>query len=139
MKRTWTVIALGLALALGGCATGTLGNLGTGISIVTKSVTNPVTKTEEAQIELAIDAAVSVLRGYKQACLQGTADKACRANIAAIQRYTRQMPPLLTQLRGFVDNNDQVNAVVVYNQLTALYTNFKSAAAGLGYNVGALP
>lgn len=132
-----TIIVLALATALGGCAQ--LGNIGTGISLVTKSVTNPVTKTEEAQIELAIDAALSVLRGYKQACVQGTADKACRPNIAAIQRYTRQMPPLIAQLRGFVDNNDQVNAVVVYNQLTALYGNFKSAAAGLGYNVGALP
>jgi hypothetical protein len=71
--------------------------------------------------------------------VQGTADLRCRVNIAAIQKYTRQMPPLITQLRGFVDNNDQVNAVVVYNQLTSLYTNFKSAAAGLGYNVGNLP
>lgn len=135
MKRAVAMVVL--AISLGGCAQ--LGTIGTGISLVTKSVTNPVTKQEEAQIELAVDAAISVLRGYKKACLAGTADKACRANIAAIQGYTRQMPPLLSQLRGFVDNNDQVNAVVVYNQLTALYGNFKSAAAQLGYNVGALP
>ncbi len=130
-------LALVVALSLGGCAQ--LGNIGTGISLVTKSVTNPVTKQEEAQIELSIDAALAVLRGYKQACIAGTADKSCRANIAAIQRYTRQMPPLIAQLRGFVDNNDQVNAVVVYNQLTALYTNFKTSAGQLGYNVGNLP
>ena len=135
MKKIALVLVM--ALSLGGC--GTLGNIGTGISLVTKSVTNPVTKQEEAQIELSIDAALAVLRGYKQACIQGTADKSCRANIAAIQRYTRQMPPLIAQLRGFVDNNDQVNAVVVYNQLTALYTNFKTSAGQLGYNVGNLP
>lgn len=135
MKR---LIATALvALALGGCAQ--LGTIGTGIGLVTKSVANPVTKTEEAQIELAIDAAVVALRGYKTACIQGTADKSCRVNIAAIQRYTRQMPALITQLRGFVDTNDQINAVVVYNQLTSLYTNFKTSAASLGYNVGNLP
>jgi len=135
MRKFWLTAVI--ALALGGCAQ--LQAVGTGVSLVTKSVTNPVTKTEEAQIELSIDAAVVALRGYKTACIQGTADKNCRGNIAAIQRYTRQMPPLITQLRGFVDSNDQVNAVVVYNQLTALYTNFKSAAVGLGYNVGNLP
>lgn len=133
-------LVLLLALALGGCAAnGTLGTIGTGLSLVTKSVTNPVTKSEEAQVELAIDAAVVALRGYKTACAQGTADKSCRANIAAIQRYTRQMPSLLVQLRGFVDNNNQLNAVVVYNQLVSLYANFKTSAANLGYNVGALP
>lgn len=140
MKR---LIPLALAFGLSGCMAG--GNLpsfsaiGTGISLVTKSVTNPVTKTEEAQVELAIDAAIAALRGYKTACIQGTVDKNCRANIKAIQAYTRQMPPLIAQLRSFVDNNDQVNAVVAYNQLTALYTNFKSAAGNLGFNVGALP
>lgn len=135
MKRI--VLILALAVALGGCAQ--MGMVGTGISLVTKSVANPVTKVEETQIELAIDAAIVALRGYKQACIQHTADKNCRANIVAIQRYTRQMPPLIAQLRRFVDTNDQVNAVVVYNQLTELYSNFKTAASGLGYNIGALP
>ena len=49
------------------------------------------------------------------------------------------MTPLVAQLRGFVDNNDQINATVVYNQLTALYTNAKSIAAAAGVNVGVLP
>jgi len=135
VKKALLALALGLSLA--GC--GTLGNIGTGISLVTKSIANPVTKADEAQVELAIDAALQVLRGYKQACIAGTADKSCRANIAAIQRYTRQMPPLIAQLRSFVDNNDQINAAVAYNQLTALYSNFKSTAASLGYNIGSLP
>lgn len=135
MKRA---LAIGLvALWLGGCST--LQGIGTGISVVTKSVTNPVTQTEEVQMETAIDAAVAALQGYKNACAQGTADKPCKANIAAIQQYTRQMPPLITQLRGFVDNNSQLNAVVVYNQLVALYANFKTTAGQLGYNVGNLP
>jgi len=131
------LLAVVVALGLGGCAQ--MSAIGTGISLATKSVTNPVTKAEEAKVELAIDAAIVVLRGYKKACVEGTADKNCRANIQAIQRYTTQMPPLVSQLRSFVDHNDQINAIVVYNQLTALYSNFKSTAASLGYNVGNLP
>lgn len=137
MKRVLFAGLIAAGLALGGCAS--LQNIGTGISIATKSITNPVTKTEEAQIELAIDSAIIALLGYKKACAAGTADKNCRANIKAIQRYTTQMPPLIAQLRNFVDTNDQINAIVVYNQLTSLYANFKSAAIGLGYNVGNLP
>lgn len=137
MKRLVLVGALGLALFAGGCST--LSNIGTGISIATASVTNPVTPAREAQIEGVVDTAIAALNGYRHACIQGTADKQCRNNIAAIQKYTRQMPPLLTQLRGFVDNNQQLNAVAVYNQLLALYTNFKTTAANLGYNVGNLP
>lgn len=125
------------AFLLSGCAQ--LQAISGGISLATKSITNPVTKAEEAQIELALDSALAVLRGYKRACVVGTADKSCRVNIAAIQKYTRQMPTLIIQLRGFVDNNDQLNAVVVYNQLVSLYTNFKAAAGSLGYNVGNLP
>lgn len=131
------VLALFLSIGLAGCST--LQAIGTFSSIVTKSVTNPVTKTEEVQIEAAIDAAIVVLKGYKAACIQGQADKNCRANIKAIQLYTRQMPPLIAQLRNFVDTNDQINAVVVYNQLVTLYGNFKNSAAQLGVNVGALP
>lgn len=135
MKKLF--LAIPVCLSLGGCIT--LSELGSGISLVSKSITNPVTPMEEVQLELGIDAAITALKGYKTACAQGTADKPCKANIAAIQQYTTQMPPLIAQLRGFVDTNNQINAVVVYNQLTALYTNFKTSASQLGYNVGKLP
>lgn len=135
MKKV--LAAFMICTALGGCAQ--LSAITTGVGLVTKSVTNPVTKADEAQIELAIDSAISVLRGYKKACLAGTADTHCRGNIAQVQVYTRQMPPLIAQLRGFVDNNDQINASVVYNQLATLYSNFKTTAGNLGYNVGNLP
>lgn len=128
------ILVAGLALALGGCAQ--LSAIGTGISLATKSIANPVTKSEEAQVELALDTAVQALKLYKAACVNGTADKNCRANIAQIQAYTRQVPALVAQLRNFVDNNDQINATVVYNQLTALYTNVKAAAGSLGVSLG---
>ena len=129
------IITLTLSIALAGCAQ--MQAIGTGISLATKSIANPVTKSEEAQVELALDTAIQALKVYKAACINGTADKNCKANIAQIQAYTRQIPLLVTQLRGFVDNNDQVNATVVYNQLTSLYTNVKSAAASLGVSLGA--
>jgi len=137
MSMRKLLLALVLSTSLAGCAD--LQSLGAGISIVTASVANPVTPTREAQIEQAFDTAIAILNGYKRACIAGTADKNCRANIQAVQVYTRQMPPLIMQLRNFVDRNDQVNAVVAYNQVLALYTNFKTAAANIGYNVGDLP
>lgn len=128
------ILAVTLALSLGGCAT--FNAFTTGISLATKSIANPVTKSEEAQVELALDTAVQALKVYKKACIAGSADKNCKANIAQIQAYTRQVPALVAQLRGFVDNNDQVNATVIYNQLTALYANVKTAAANLGVSLG---
>jgi hypothetical protein len=128
------ILALTLSLSLAGCAT--LEAVTTGIGLATKSIANPVTKSEEAQVELALDTAVQALLTYKRACIAGSADKNCKANIAQIQAYTRQIPPLVAQLRTFVDNNDQVNATVIYNQLTALYANVKGAAAQLGVSLG---
>lgn len=128
------ILALTLSLGLAGCAQ--LQMVTEGISLATKSIANPVTKAEEAQVELALDTAVQALLTYKRACIAGSADKNCKANIAQIQAYTRQVPALVSQLRTFVDNNDQINATVVYNQLTALYTNVKGAAASLGVSLG---
>lgn len=136
MKKILLVAALSFSLT--GCAgfTEKLQIIGQGISLATKSIANPVTKNEEAQIELALDAVIDALRAYKQACKDGAVDKNCAANVAQIQVYTRQIKPLVIQLRTFVDNNDQLNASVVYNQLTSLYTNVKSVAANLGVNIG---
>ena len=127
-------LVLVVALGLGGCAQ--LSAVSQGISLATKTITNPVTKEEEAKIELAMDTALQLLLTYRRACLTGNADVNCRANIRALQPYTRAAVPLLHQLRGFVDNNDQINASVVYNQLTSLYVNLKAAAQAVGVNVG---
>lgn len=135
MKRI--ILALTVAFALGGCAQ--LQTLQNVAKFATATITNPVTKEMEAQIELGFDAGVQILLAYRRACIAGTADKNCRRNIEVIQPYTKQAKPMLAQLRSFVDNNDQVNAVVVYNQLVTLYGNLKTAAANLGMDIGALP
>jgi hypothetical protein len=128
------ILALMLSASLAGCAD--LQAITGGLSLATKSIANPVTPADEAQVEVAIGAAVDLLKAYKQACAQGTADVHCRANVAQIQAYTIQIKPLIGQLRSFVDNNDQINAAVVYNQLKALYVNVKATATQLGINLG---
>lgn len=130
------LIILALSLSIGGCAQ--LQTLTSGISLITKTYTNPVTKNEEAQIELALNAVIDGLRAYKKACADGSVDKNCKVNVAQIQVYTRQFEILVPRLRTFVDTNDQINASVVYNQLTALYSDVKKVAANLGVNIGSL-
>ena len=132
MKRILLVLAL--TLPLSGCIT--FEDLAAGISLTTKSIANPVTPADEAKVELALGGAIHLLQVYKQACVENRADVNCRANIAQIQPYTRQIPPLIIRLRTFVDTNDQINAAVVYNTLKNLYVDVKSTAAQLGINLG---
>lgn len=132
MKKLLLILALGVSL--GGCAQ--LSTITQGISLATKTISNPVTQDELYAIEASIRIAVTGLQAYKEACVRGTADKNCRDNIATVQPYTRQIPSLLVQLRGFVKNNDQINATVVYNQLTSLYVNLKNSALAVGITVG---
>lgn len=131
------IASLAVVALLGGCAQ--LQSIGTAIQLGTASIANPVTKTREAQIEAGFDAALQLLLAYRRECIAGHADTHCRGNIALVQPYTRQAAVLIKQLRSFVDTNDQVNAIVVYNQLVALYGDMKSVAATAGVNVGALP
>jgi len=121
MRRLLTVLVL--AVSLSGCAT---------LGVLTTSVDNPVDKTTLAQVEQAVDLATKSLLVYRRSCLRGVADVHCRANIRAIQVYSRQVPPLVVQFRGFVRDNDQVNARVVYTQLMQLMDNAKRIAAARG-------
>lgn len=128
------VLALALSLGLSGCAG--ISAVGTGLGLATKSVSNPVTIQELYEIEASLKIIVTGLQSYKRACVANAVDAECKAHITAIQPYTRQIKPLLNQLRGFVRNNDQINAPVIYTQLIQLYANLKSAASNLGINVG---
>ncbi len=130
------ILAATLALSLGGCVT--TQELTTGILLTTKSIANPVTRADEAQIEVALNAAINLLETYKEACARGAADVNCRANVAQIQIYTRQVKPLVAQLRIFVDNNNQINAAAVYNALKSLYVTVKATSSQLGINLGSL-
>lgn len=116
-----------LCLSLSGCIT--IQGLQTAFTLGTASVANPVTKDRLFEIETTVSLVFSGLNAWKKTCAQGLINATCKDQIAAVQVYTRQVPPFLRQLRGFVKVNDQVNAMVVYNNMVALITTIRSQAA----------
>ncbi len=128
------ILAATLALSLGGCAS--LQNVETAVQLGTASIANPITKTRLDQIESAATIVFAGLRAWKTSCQQGLIPASCRGQIYTMQVYTRQVPIYLAQLRKFVKTNDQVNAIVVYNNLTSLIGAIKSQAAANGVVVG---
>lgn len=119
-----------LCLSLGGCAT--FQGLETAFKLGTASIANPVTKDRLLEVETTISLVFTGLNAWKKTCAQGLINATCKTQIASVQIYTRQIPPYLTQLRGFVKTNDQVNATVVYNTLVTLVTTVRSQAATNG-------
>lgn len=117
---------LALALALGGCAQ--IQEALQAGKLVTASIANPVTPDRLKATEDTLAVAFGLLNAYKTACVKGAADVNCKSNIRAIQVYTRKLPALLTQLRAFVKNNDQVNAILIFNQLKDAYNSAKGVA-----------
>lgn len=124
MKRLLLVVAV--AVGLGGCAQ--IQRVQDAVVAVTKSYTNPVTRADLDNAEGGVQLIFTGLNTYKRACVQGIADKNCRANIAAIQVYTRKVPPVLKELRRSVDSGDQVNAISVYNGLMAIIRDIRNEA-----------
>lgn len=128
-----------LALSLGGCATpfGTfVRNVETAISLGTVSVANPITPTRLQEIESTVQIVFIGLNAWKTSCAKGLIPPSCKDQIFTVQVYTRQIKPYLKQLRTFVRNNDQVNAMTVFNQLMAAIDAAKAQAATNGQNIG---
>lgn len=131
--RKYLAVVL-VTVSLGGCAQlQTASNL---LTAATKSYDNPVTEQELYQIEASFRIAVEALLTYRRACIQGTADLRCYENIDAIHPYTKQIKPLLTELRAFVRSDDKVNGIVVYKRLANLYNTIITAASSRGVNLG---
>lgn len=120
------ILVLPLALALGGCPS--MSESLNAVQLATIGVTNPVTKQDLYNFENTMIVAFAALNGYKKACIRGVVDTNCRANVAAMQTYTQQMPGLLATTRNFVKNNDQVNAASAFSTLQTLYGQFKTLA-----------
>lgn len=122
-----------LCLSLSGCIT--IQGLQTAFTLGTASITNPVTKDRLFEIETTVSLVFTGLNAWKKTCAQGLINAACKDQIAAVQVYTRQIPPYQRQLRGFVKTNDQVNAMVVFNTLVDLVTTVRSQAALSGQSI----
>lgn len=130
-------VVLVLSFSLGGCASlqkidAIVSGLGTSVSIA-----NPVTQDRLNQLENVAILVFTALNGWKQACVSGSIPSSCKSQIAAVQVYTRQIPPYLNQLRVFVKSNDQINAVSVFNSVSNLINTAKAQAAASGVTLAA--
>lgn len=124
-------------LGLGGCASlPTIHTIETAIQLGTASIANPVTKQRLYQIESAITVVFAGLNTWKAQCKAGTIPASCKDQIGHVQVFTRQLPLYLTRLRGFVKNNDQVNAMVVFNQITDTISAIKAQAVTNNVKIG---
>jgi hypothetical protein len=95
MKKLLIAAALASAVTLSGCSR--LQNLGTAFEMAPKFVTNPVTKDDLYKVDSRMRSAFTPLQTYKDSCAQGLVDTNCKANAAAVEQYTRQLPPLLAR------------------------------------------
>ncbi len=137
MKRLLLIpLLFVLSAPLSGCLT--IQDVVNGASLATASVSNPVTPDRLKAVEDGATVAFAALGAYKRVCISRTIPQSCRTVIRQIQVYTRQLPPALVELRAFVRNNDQVNAIIVYNSVQQLITGFKSVAANNNIPVGAI-
>jgi hypothetical protein len=134
MRKFFAIVLITLGVGVGGCAQ--LQQTGNLLTAATKSYENPVTKQELYQIEASLRIVTEALVTYRRQCAKGTVDKNCWANIEAIQPYTRQVKPLLIELRSFVKTDDRVNGIVVYKRLSNLYNTIITEAAKNGVNLG---
>lgn len=126
-----------LCLSLGACASlPSIQTIQTIAQLGTASVANPITKQRLYQMESAVTIVFAGLNTWKDQCRRGTLPATCRDQIAHVQIYTRQIPPYLKQLRAFVKNDDQINAVTVFNRLTETIAAIKAQAATNNIQIG---
>ncbi len=100
----------------------------------TASISNPVTKDMLNDVENGGILIFAGLKAYKKTCVDLVIPQSCRGVIQKIQVYTRKLRQpdgsgILADLRGFVKNNDQVNAVIAYNVAMQLMADIRTIAA----------
>lgn len=131
------ILVVPVLLLLGGCSTMQLAAfaetaVGAPSGILTKSVQNPVTRDTLYRVENGLRVAVAGLQAYKNYCEGRPVGDRCDAVVTKMQKYVKRSRPLIRQLRVFVRKNDQVNAVVVFKTLRAIFEDFRTTAAQEG-------
>lgn len=122
-----------LALALAGCANGSLLDIGravTGIpsAVFTTTISNPIGKQELADVERGYQAALGVANVYVELCrTRQLARASCRPVVERIQSYVGQAHRALVQLRVFVRNNDTINAASAIAAVRAAIDGFRNS------------
>lgn len=127
MKR---LIVLALALSLSACA-GMPKSVLEGGTSVTTSIDNPVTTERLYQIEAALSTAASAAIVYRRSCLTGALPKSCRAIVEKIRGYSATARVMLARLRGFVRQNDQVNAIKVLLEVQGVISDLSASTSGV--------
>jgi hypothetical protein len=125
MRKTF--LALALIIPLTGCA-----GLADGFKFATASVENPVTPAMMYDVENGLRVATAGLLTYRRLCILKKVDVHCRANIEKIQVYSRAAKPVLVNLRAYVRDNDQVNAISAFNTLRQIIADINTAKAAAG-------
>ena len=123
-------VLVAVSLTFGGCQF--FSKLQTFADIGTASISNPVTRERLQKIEAGAILVFTGLNAWRDACEAGSINVSCRDQIRTVQIYTTQIPPYLRELRAFVRKNDQVNAIVVFNQIVDLIGVVKGKAAENG-------
>lgn len=121
------ILAIAFAFSVAGCAT---------VQNLTATVTNPVTPQMLYDVENGLVVVFAGLNTYRTSCIRKLIPSSCRDVIATMQPYTRILPPMLVGVRGFVNNNDQVNAITAYNAIVGLVSNMKATAKANGIATG---
>jgi hypothetical protein len=119
------IIAIALSLSLTACSLEFTNPL-------LVSTPNPITQKELYQVESGLIVATEGLIVYKQLCIRKAIDRSCRDVVAHLQAYTRGAKPVLKNLRIFVRNNDQVNALIAYNTLKQITEDLKRETPVVG-------
>lgn len=96
------------------------------------STTNPVTPQMLYDVENGLTIAVTGMLTYKKLCINKQIDQSCRGVVVKLQGYVHKARPILTNLRKFVRQNDQVNAITAFNAIRGLLVDFQATAAAAG-------
>ncbi len=120
------IFALALMLPIAGCITA--GDVVNGVQLATTGIPNPITKDTLYDLENVAIITFSGLGAYKKSCANGALPASCKDVVGRLQVYTRKLPPILVDLRAFVKNNDQVDAVKAYATAKQIIADFKTVA-----------
>lgn len=125
--RFLATMMLVFTVALGGCST--LANV-TGLpsAVFTATVNNPITKNDLADVERGYQAALGVANVYVELCRSRQIARAsCRPVVERIQSYVGQAHSALVALRGFVRNNDTINAATAIAAVRKAISDFQGS------------
>lgn len=125
------ILALALAISLTGCA-GMSKSLLEGGSSILASADNPITSERLFQIEASFSTAASAALAYRRSCIRGALPRSCRDHVERIRPVAGLVRrTLLPQLRAFVRQNDQVNALRIFFEIKGLVDNLRSTVGAV--------